>query len=127
MKLKNVNAAQQVKKLQRNLKTLSLDLEAIIQEHDKYRLSGTNDEIMHWYQSLPIESLKESLERDRHIPQTKYSLHHMKHKFALRKLCLKKTEEFEKMKIELNLAKIDCALEVIRKCKNECYSRRDRG
>ncbi len=86
MKLKNDNFTKQVKKLQRSVNDLYLDLQAIQDEHDKYILNTPKDKAVDWFQSLPIETLKESLDCDKNNPRTKYSLHDMKQKFGPSKI-----------------------------------------
>jgi hypothetical protein len=112
MKLKS---DKYIKKLQRNVRELDLDIQAIIEEHDRYVLSGSTKEIQNWFDSLPIESLKELCDREKHRPRTKYSLHDMKHKFALRKLHDEKQEQLISERSKLNLAKIDFILSQIEK------------
>ena len=102
MKLSNV------KTLQETVEELGLDLQAIADEHDQYCLkSSTEDEAIDWLHSMPIETLSDSLNRERQKPRSKYSLHDMRHKFALRKLHEKKKDELERLRIDLNIAKID--------------------
>jgi hypothetical protein len=116
-RLRSGNHARQVKRLQRSVEELGLDLKAILEEHDRYRLKGTNEEIMDWFQSLPIETLRESCDREHGFPRTKYSLRDMQHNFALRKLHEKKTQEFERKQSELNVARINHVLAQIERVK----------
>ena len=110
MKLSNVKA------LQETVEELGLDLQAIADEHDKYCFqSSSENDTFNWLHSLPIETLSDSLNRERQKPRTKYSLHDMNHKFALRKLHEKKKEELDKLKIKFNIAKIDYLLNKIEK------------
>jgi hypothetical protein len=101
-----------VKILQQNVEELGLDLQALVEEHDRYALTN-EDDAMNWFHSLPIESLSDSLNREHQRPRTRYSLHDMKHKFALRKLHEKKKEELEQLKTVLEIAKIDLVLKNI--------------
>lgn len=108
MKLSNVNT------LQETVEELGLDLKAIADEHDQYCLkTSTEDEAINWFHSMPIETLSDSLNREYKRPRTKYSLHDMRHKFALRKLHEKKKEELDKIKIDLKVARIDFILSKI--------------
>jgi hypothetical protein len=111
--------AKQVKRLQRSVRELDLDLKAIVEEHDRYRLQGPDDQVMNWFHSLPIETLAESLDIEHHKPRTKYSLHDMKHKFALRRLHEKKSKELEQKKSELNIAKINLVITQIERIQND--------
>lgn len=121
MKLRSDNHAQQVKRLQRSVSELDLDVKAILEEHDRYRMKGSDEEILKWFQSLPIETLHESCDREHQKPRTKYSLHDMKHKFSLRRLHEKKVQELVKRKSELNVARINCILAQIEKVQNGEY------
>lgn len=111
------NHAYKVKRLEKSVKELGQDVQAILEEHDRYRLKGSNEEIMEWFQSLPIETLKESLDRERQKPRTKYSLHDMQHKFTLRKLHEQKTLELECKQTDLIVAKINHVLTQIDRIK----------
>jgi hypothetical protein len=104
-----------LKELSKTVEELGLDLQAIAEEHDRYRLNSSNeDEAMAWLHSLPIENLSDSLNKEHQLPRTKYSLNDMKHKFLLRKLHEKKKEELELLQLELNIAKIDCLIKRIK-------------
>lgn len=116
MKLRNANI--RVKRLQKCVKELNLDLQAILEEHDRYRLKGSDEEVMNWFHSLPIETLRESCERERGKPRTRYSLHDMRHKFALRRLHEQKCNELVAKQAELNIAKINCILAKIERIQN---------
>ena len=110
MKLSNV------KYLQETVEELGLDLKAIADEHDRYCFSYSSDkEAFDWLHSMPIETLSDSINRDKQMPRSKYSLHDMQHKFALRKLHEKKKEELEVLQTQLNVAKIDVLLDKIKK------------
>jgi hypothetical protein len=115
MKLKNDNHTKQIKKLKKTVRELDLDLQAIIEEHDRYRFQDSDDKVMQWFESLPIETLSESLNKEHNKPRTKYSLHDLKHKFNLRKLHEKKSKELDQKKSELNVAKINHVLSQIYK------------
>jgi hypothetical protein len=107
-----------VKVLQETVEELGLDLQAIADEHDSYCLkSNTEEDAIKWLHSLPIETLSDSLDKERQRPRKKYSLHDMHHKFALRKLHEKKKDELDKIKTNLNIAKIDSILSKINKIK----------
>jgi hypothetical protein len=123
MKLRNAN--RQLRRLQRSVKELDLDLQAILEEHDRYRLRGSDESILNWFESLPIETLCESLDHDHHRPRTRYSLQDMRHKFALRRLHEKKTAELVQKQSELKVAKIDCVLAEIERIQNGEDTRRN--
>jgi hypothetical protein len=97
-----------LKALSKTVEELGLDLQAIAEEHDKYCLnSSSEDDAMNWLRSMPIENLRDSLNRDSQRPRERYSLHDMKHKFALRKLHEKKKVEYETLQSKLIITKID--------------------
>lgn len=100
-----------VKHLQETVEELGLDIKAIAEEHDRYCLNYSSEtEAFNWLHSMPIETLSDSVNRDNQRPRSKYSLHDMRHKFALRKLHEKKREELEVLQIQLNIARIDVLL-----------------
>jgi len=97
-----------LKQLQNIVQELDLDLKALAEEHDKYCLKSTNDDdAINWLHSLPIETLTDSLDKDHQRPRTKYTMHDIIHKSALRKLHEKKKTELEIQTHKLNIAKID--------------------
>ena len=98
---------KKIRKLERSVKELSLDLQAITAEHDNY-LFGDN-----WFTCLPIETLKESLDRQYGKPRNKPALGDLKHKFGLRKLHEQTKEKLNQVDSELKIAKIDGLLERI--------------
>ena len=95
------------RRLKRHIKELYLDVNAIIEEHDRYRLGGDTNRIEEFFESLPIETLHESLERDSGKPRTTLSLRDMHHKFGLRRLHDQKQDELERRQHEYNVAKIE--------------------
>jgi len=116
-----------VKALQETVKELGLDLLALAEEHDKYCLnSNTEDEAWRWLHSMPIETLSDSLNNEHKRPRSKYSLHDMRNKFALRKLHEKKKGELEALQIQLNIAKIDLLLGKIASIGDGKYQARSR-
>lgn len=119
--MKSDNLTKQVRKLQRNVNDLNLDLQAIQEEHDKYVLGGSKDEAIEWFNSLPIETLRDSLDREKKAPRTKYSLQDMRHKFALRRLHEQKKDQLEKEQSKLNLARIDHIAAQIKKIEDGTY------
>ncbi len=124
MKLKSDDLTKQVKNLQRSVNDLNLDLQAIQEEHDRYVLGASKDEAIEWFHSLPIESLKESLNHDKKNPRTKYSLQDMKHKFALRRLHEKKKEQLEDEKSKLSIARVNHILVQIENVESGIFPQR---
>ena len=112
--MKDNNLEEQFLKLKENVEELDLDLKGIVEEHDYYRLDDSKENIENWFNSLPIETLKDSLISEHHLPRKRYSLHDMRHKFALRKLYEQKKHELDLEKIQLNIVKIDCVLAQIK-------------
>jgi hypothetical protein len=109
MKLKK----DKTKKLQKKVDELKLDLLAINKEYELYCLPESKDG-KNWFDSLPIETLLESLNKDHGKPRVKYALGDIHHNFALRKLYLEKMEEYTNLNSKLNLAKIDKILNQIK-------------
>ena len=105
---------RRVKRLEKKVDELLLDLNAIADEHDRYRFGGTAA-VESWINCLPIETLRESINRDWGKPRTKMALGDLKHKFGLRKLHDDYQKRLERAEIELNVAKIDKVLEQIGK------------
>lgn len=112
MKLKKTDNSKEAKALRLNklkVKKLSIDVDALIDEHDFYTFA-TEQEAAEWFQSFPIETLGESLSMDRNAPREKPSLQDMYLKSKLRKDYYKKSESLEKAIYELNIANIDFIL-----------------
>jgi hypothetical protein len=101
-----------IKKLERDVQELALDLKAITEEHDHYCFGTNLKETEAWFHSLPIETLKESLDRQYGHPRSKPSLQDMKHKFNLRKLHDETQAELLEKQSKLFIAKIDRILEL---------------
>ena len=108
------NSDKRVKRLTKKVDELLLDLNAIADEHSRYRFGGVAA-VESWINCLPIETLGESINRERGKPRTKIALGDLKHKFGLRKLHDDYQEKLELAEIELNIAKIDKVLEQIGK------------
>ena len=101
-----------VKRLEKNIQELTLDLKAIVDEHDRY-CWPSHEQAAAWLESLPIETLHESLERQLGYPRHKMSLHDLRHKFGLRRLHEVTQYELEQTERELRIAKYDRALKKI--------------
>lgn len=113
MKLRN----DEIKKLEQCISDLNLDIQTIMQEHEHCVFDGSNEEVMSWFHSLPIETLSESIGFDTGKPRSKYSLTDMKHQFALRKLHREKVDQLQVKQTELSIAKIDSILSDIESIK----------
>lgn len=108
--------SRRIKRLEKKVDELLLDLNAIADEHSRYRFGGTAA-VESWINCLPIETLRESISREMGKPRTKIALGDLKHKFGLRKLHEDYQEKLEQAETELNIAKIDKVLEQIGKIK----------
>jgi hypothetical protein len=115
MRLKRGSPEYRARRLYNDVKELSLDLKAIIEEHDRYRLGGNPDRVEKFFESLPIETLRESIDFDSKCPREKYSLRDMHHKFGLRRYYYQKQHELELKQHQLNIAKIDIIISRIKK------------
>jgi len=105
-----------VERLEKKVDDLLLDLDAIADEHNRYRFGGMGA-AESWINSLPIETLRESVSREHGHPRTKLALGDFKHKTGLRRLHEEYQDQLEQTEIELNVARIDKALEQIGKIK----------
>jgi hypothetical protein len=95
-----------VKKLEKSIQELSLDLKAIIDEHDQY-CWPSHEHAAAWFESLPIETLRESVEREHGEPRHKMSLHDLKHKFGLRRLHEKTQAKLEQKERDLRVVRYE--------------------
>ena len=123
MKLKKTDLSKEAKSLRTQkikVKKLSKDFEAIVDEHDYYTFSSEK-EAMVWFQSLPIETLSESLSMDKKLPRQKPSLQDMHLKTKLRKDSYKVQNKLEKAMYDLNIANIDFILSKIDVYIDESY------
>jgi len=108
MKSRSAEASQL--KLSRD--ELDLHLQALSEEHDRYCLPAELGS--DWFDCFPIETLMESLDDDVGLERTKYSLHDMHHRFAIKRALIDKREELESKDSELLVANIDSLLEKIK-------------
>lgn len=118
MRLSKTDPESMVKKLQRQEKQLSRDIKAIIKEHDSYSFGGSKENISDWFDSLPIQDLRDSLERQHNYPRRHPSLRDLKHKFGLRKLFTKTADKLQEVQTELKIATIDSIINKIAKVQN---------
>jgi len=115
MKLKRTDTSKEAKRLRRQkrkVRELSADMEALITEHDYYTFDD-EAQASEWFQSFPIETLEESLRKDRNMPSAKPSLHDMKLKKKLRKGYYKTADKLDIELHSLNIANIDFILSKI--------------
>jgi hypothetical protein len=115
MMLKN----DDISSIEKKIEETQNEIQAMVKEHDRNRLDVSNSELESWFNSLPIESLKESLDRDRNKPRRSYSLKNMLQKFRIRKQCMKKNDEAARLASKLVVAKSDFILEQIRKIEDD--------
>jgi len=126
MKLKQIDSWEEdvpkkpksIKGIQNKINELELDLEAIIEEHNKYTLPNSN-EAAKWMNSLPINSLYDSLLCDNDKYTSFFSIRNMHHRPKLRKLFEKTLDEYESLKSELQVKRIDKVLAKIKKVENK--------
>lgn len=103
------------RRLRNDVRELTLDVKAIIEEHDRYRLGGNIEQIEKFFDSLPIETLRDSILFEKNQPRERYSLKDMCHKFGLRRYYHQKKHELDLKQHELNIAKIDIIISRIKK------------
>jgi hypothetical protein len=114
MKLKN----DKIKKLQKKVDELKLDLSAINEEYKLYCVPKNKDGTeIDWFNYLPIETLLESLNKDHGKPRIKYSLSDFHHNFKLFNLYIEKFKEYSELNSKLNIAKINKVLNEIKDIK----------
>ena len=119
MMSKNDDYPPKVAELQQSVEELDIGIKAIVEEHDRFSIKGSEKEIWSWFGQFPIESLRESLDFDLKRKRSRYSLKDMKYKFHLRKMHEKVNLQLEEKKNELQLAKIDHLLARIEGVQNE--------
>ena len=118
MKSKITKASRnKVSKAKVRVKSLSADAEYLINEHDSYSFES-NEAAASWFESLPIETLEESLNIDYGRPTGKFSLKDMSNKFSLRRAYGKKSEELEMAVRDLNIANIDYIMSKVESVRN---------
>jgi hypothetical protein len=94
-----------IKTLKKRIRELSLDLKAISEEYSIYESQDIN--------RLPIDSLHDSITLQNGNIINRITLKSMHHKSGLKKLYGEKKDELEAIQRELNIAKIDAAMEKI--------------
>ena len=100
------------RKINRDLKILAKDLDAIVAENTSYQ-----NQVSHgWMESLPIETLSESLAVEHTRPRVKMSLCDFKIKNKLHKSYNQKIDEFDILRHKKAEAELDCILENIEQC-----------
>ena len=105
----------EIKRLEREVRELALDIKAIIDEHDSYTIADTTEGVRQWFNSLPIESLNESLRRERGLPRTRPSLKDIDHRTGLRREHDRTKDAFEKAESDLRIARIELVMARIAK------------
>lgn len=102
-----------IRAIKKAIKELELDLEAIIEEHKKYTFP-TPSEAGNWINSLPINTLKDSISYEKGSFSSFFSIRNMHHRPALAKLFDKKIDEYEQLKSDLQVKQIDATLKKIK-------------
>jgi hypothetical protein len=100
------------RKINRDLKHLAKDLAAIVAENNLYQNQVSHD----WMESLPIETLSESIAVEHAQPRARMSLCDFKIKNKLHKSYNQKIDEFDILRHKKSEAEIDCILENIEQC-----------
>lgn len=102
------------KQLEEEIKETTLDIKAIIEEHDRYKFKS-DKEVYAFMESLPIETLRDSLNKDLGKPRSKISLKDIPHIAKLYREFDKKQESLQKLKNDLFIAQVDELQEKINK------------
>jgi hypothetical protein len=102
--------SKKIRGLQKKARELSLDIQAIVKEHDSYMIKG---DAKTWLERLSVETLNDSLSIEHGVRRDSLPLAAMKHKFGLRKLHDKVQQELDRVQSELRVEKIDTVLKRI--------------
>lgn len=103
-----------IRKLEHLCSELELDLKAIRDEYSFYKMNVSDEDAVNWFNCLPIETLKESIDREKFRPRLKYSLKDMHNNFRLKELHSKKEEELSDALSNLRVAKINSLISYIK-------------
>lgn len=103
-----------IKNIEQEIVETTLDIKAIMEEHDRYKFKS-EQEAYTFIESLPIETLKESLDKDNGKPRSRISLKDIPHVNRLHREFDKKQDSLMKLKKDLFIAKIDELQEKINK------------
>lgn len=103
-----------INSLKKEKSLIDKELKVIIKTNEALKdLLKTEDDVNNWIQSLPIETLNESLLFESNKKLKKFSLKDIKEKRALKKNFFSKKEEISVIESKLNLAKIDLLLKKV--------------
>ena len=108
-----------INSLSKELKELVLDIDAIAKEYEEYTIADTDEGVRQWFESMPIESLDDSIRSERGLPRTRMNLKDLQIRFGLRKEYARTVEEQEKVQRRLQMAKIGLVLDKIARIEKE--------
>lgn len=94
------------KQIEKEIKKTTLDIKAIMEEHDRYKFKS-DKEAYAFMESLPIETLTDSLNKDLGKPRSRISLKDIPHVNKLHREFDEKQESLKKLKNDLFIAQID--------------------
>lgn len=105
---------REFKKIDRKVRQLARDVNTIISKHNEYSINGVVNKIT-WFERYPIENLSDSLNKDRGLKTSTFSIQDLEEKGKLRRLHYKKISELEIAQHKRNEAEIDVLIEKIKR------------
>lgn len=106
---------REAKKLEREMKRLAKDIDNIVSQHNSFTKDHTSISAQNWIESLPVESLKDSVNIENGKPTKKLTLGDLVQKSQLAKQFEEKTDKLDILAHKHNEAKIGAVLDKIEK------------
>ena len=100
-------------RMNREVKKLARDLDELVDRHNEFRVGGGPQRVIEWFESFPIENLRESLDYDYDKPRQKLTLADLDEKGFIRREHYEKEEQLELAECKRTIAEIDFLLEKI--------------
>jgi hypothetical protein len=104
---------RELTRLNREVKRLARDLDELVDKHNTFRVGGGAQKVIEWFESFPIETLRESLDYDHSKPRKKLTLADLSEKGRVRRAHALKEEQLELAEHRRTAAEIDVLLEKI--------------
>lgn len=105
---------REFKKINRKVRQLARDVSSIISKHNAYSINGVVNKVT-WFERYPIETLFDSLNKDRGIRTSNFSIQDLEEKGKLRRLHYEKIDELAIAQHKRNEAEIDVMLEKVKR------------
>lgn len=100
-------------RMNREVKKLARDLDELVDRHNAFRVGGGAQRVIEWFESFPIETLRESLDYESDRPRQKLALCDLEEKGRIRRAHYEKEEQLELAEHKRTIAEIDFLLEKI--------------